>query len=395
MKRYFMIGLGMVLILSLSLIAYGAWLNERGEVQITERMEERRLDLIGAKATVREIHPIVRFSVINLYSPNVADAVALTAGRIVSSLTARNSYVHKGDILFVLENEDIALSLQKAEAGILSANAELNRAENNYDRYSRLREKKATSVQQFEEVESAYVAAKANLQAAIAERDKLLMEDSRREVIAPIDGTVRIIYRQTGTYVQDGTPLALIGDYRELYFSDTVKSNMARLLHVGQEAECIFPAKEFRNLTGYASTAEDSEHERSFRTVLEDISPPLTEAAETRTLLWKIDNALGLLNPQTYGAVSLRLTGGHSSLSIPLSAMVDGGNSTVFVVRDGIIERRAVKTGTNDGIYIEILSGLKEGDVVVTSGAEGLADGMKVNITLDDRIEGGTENGKR
>ena len=142
MKRYFMIGLGMVLILSLSLIAYGAWLNERGEVQITERMEERRLDLIGAKATVREIHPIVRFSVINLYSPNAADAVALTAGRIVSSLTARNSYVHKGDILFVLENEDIALSLQKAEAGILSATAELNRAENNYDRYSRLRKRR-------------------------------------------------------------------------------------------------------------------------------------------------------------------------------------------------------------------------------------------------------------
>ena len=40
MKKYFMIGLGMVLILSLTIIAYDAWHNERGEVlQIAERME--------------------------------------------------------------------------------------------------------------------------------------------------------------------------------------------------------------------------------------------------------------------------------------------------------------------------------------------------------------------
>ena len=43
MKRYFMAGLGIVLALSLGAIFYGAWLNERGEVQITRRMEERRL----------------------------------------------------------------------------------------------------------------------------------------------------------------------------------------------------------------------------------------------------------------------------------------------------------------------------------------------------------------
>ena len=45
MKKYFMIGLGIVLALSLTIILYGAWLNERGEFQIAKRMSERSMEL--------------------------------------------------------------------------------------------------------------------------------------------------------------------------------------------------------------------------------------------------------------------------------------------------------------------------------------------------------------
>lgn len=121
MRKYFFAGLSLVLLLALLVIAYGAYLNERGESQISLRMEERRAELVGTKAVRRELHPQVKFSAVNLYSTSVADAVALTEGRIVAAYTAANAYVHQGDVLFRLENENIALFIQEAEAGIIYA----------------------------------------------------------------------------------------------------------------------------------------------------------------------------------------------------------------------------------------------------------------------------------
>ena len=97
MKKYFMIGLGIVLALSLTIILYGAWLNERGEFQIAKRMSERSLELQGSRAAVRFIRPKFTLSAINFYSKDMADAVALSDGRIVSCLTPKSSFVRKAE----------------------------------------------------------------------------------------------------------------------------------------------------------------------------------------------------------------------------------------------------------------------------------------------------------
>ena len=162
MKRYFMVGLGIVLAISLGAIFYGAWLNERGEVQITRRMEERRLTLHGAKAATRRINPRLTVNAINLFSNDMADAVALVNGRIVEVLAPKGSFVRRGDVIFVLENEDIPLQRQEAESNILRAQAELKKAENNYTRYQILKANDAASAQQFDEAEAAYLSAQSS-----------------------------------------------------------------------------------------------------------------------------------------------------------------------------------------------------------------------------------------
>ena len=55
-----------------------------------------------------------------------------------------------------------------------------------------------------------------------------------------------------------------------------------------------------------------------------------------------------------------------------------------MVRSDGTIERRDVETGTNDGTYIEIRSGLAEGDVVVVENFDGLENDMRVQVTIED-----------
>ena len=70
---------------------------------------------------------------------------------------------------------------------------------------------------------------------------------------------------------------------------------------------------------------------------------------------------------------------------MPLAAMIDSNDDAVFVVTtENKLERRSVKRGTDDGNFVEILSGLSEGETVITSAAEGLENGMKVTVTLTE-----------
>ena len=196
---------------------------------------------------------------------------------------------------------------------------------------------------------------------------------------------MRIIYRQPGTYVPSGTSLALVGDYNALYFSHQVSDDKAQRLEVGQEAEFIFPGREFKNLEG---THGDMGEEQSFHGVLTEIAPPLAVPGAVRTMLWRIDNSLGLLTPQTYGTAYLKLAQGAEALCVPLSALTDKTRQAVFVYHDGQLERRAVTTGRDDGEYVEILGGLEPGEIVIVSGAENLQEGMKATVELRGEQDG-------
>ena len=65
--------------------------------------------------------------------------------------------------------------------------------------------------------------------------------------------------------------------------------------------------------------------------------------------------------------------------------MTDSSNSAVLTVSaDDTLNFTDVETGISDGEYIEIISGLKENEIVVTSDEAGLLEGMKVDITLEE-----------
>lgn len=191
-------------------------------------------------------------------------------------------------------------------------------------------------------------------------------------------------YRQVGSYVQAGTPLALVGNFQTLYFDMPVEGVVAGRMDIGQSAEIIFNDSDFPKVYHTSYEPGNEGKEQKFIATVTLITPPLSEAATIRTIRWSIDNRTGLLEPQTYGGVSFRLTNGQSSLAVPLSAMADTVRSEVFVVRqDGTLEKRSVQTGADDGKYVEILSGVSAGEIVVTSGTKGLTDGVKVDVELD------------
>lgn len=384
MKKLYMVGLVLILLFAVIMVAYGAWLNKSGENQIAERMESRTIPLQGAKVQVRDMHPKLFLETINLYSDDMADAVALIDGRIEQIYVSKNSDVSRGQVIFTLVNEEIDLKIQQADSSIAKAEAQLANAKNNYARYTRLRERDATSIEKFDDAEAAYFASEAALKEAQTVKQQLLVQSSRQDVTAPIDGEVLILYRQQGAYVQAGTPLALVGNFSRLFFSLPIADKNAQRFSIGDSAELSFNSSQIlRKVYDTDYAAGNRGDAEIFSVHVKDIMPSLNEPASLRKVVFEVDNRVRLLEQQAYNGAVLTSSRTRKLLTVPLAAMTDSNHNSVFVVNaEGKLERRKVHTGSDDGNYIEIISGLNEGETVVTSASEGLEDGMKVTVTL-------------
>lgn len=326
-----------------------------------------------------------RKGAIYLYSEEMADAVALIDGRIENIFVNKNSSVHRGQVIFSLVNDDIPLKIKQADSSIARAEAQLANAKNNYARYSRLMERDATSREKFDEAQANFFAASAALQEAQTIREQLLVQSARQVVTAPIDGEILIIYRQLGSYVSAGTPIALVANFSTLFFSFPLDDTLAQQFHPGDRAELSFAN------TNILRKAYDTEFApgnkgvgQVFWVKVRDILPPLSEPASLRKIVWQVDNRVGLLEQQAYSAATLTSSNTRKILAVPLASMLDSNRNSVFLAsKDGILERRNVKTGADDGTFIEVISGLNDGETVITSAAEGLSAGMKVTVNLE------------
>ncbi len=109
-----------------------------------------------------------------------------------------------------------------------------------------------------------------------------------------------------------------------------------------------------------------------------------SEDAQTRTMRTEIDlpNPGGLLCNGMYGRVVISLEQ-SGRLSVPASCLLgktEEGTGAVFVVREGHAHRLTVKLGTDDGLRVEVLQGLKDTDRVIVHAPSGLQDGAEVSV---------------
>ena len=385
MKKIYGVAMVLIIFMALAIVAWGAWLNYSDENQIANRMDNRRVEVTAAKAVRREFAPTISLDAVRFVSDNMTDAVALTDGRILNWQVEKNEKVSKGQSLVEMVNESIPLKIQQAESSISRAEAMMTQARNSYQRQGRLKARRATSQEKYEEAEAQYMAAQGALREAQAQRDQYLVQQGWLSVKAPLDGEVLLIYQQAGAQVQAGTPIALVGDFSQLTFSLNLSDRDARHLQLGQ---AIYLAFAERKLTGKAYDTDygvgNKERGMEIKAVLREIVPDLSEPADIRRTVWAVDNRARLLEPMLYTGVTMRTGQSYEALTVPLAAMIDKAHDTVFVLdAEGIIHLRTVKAGADDKKYIEIYDGLVEGDTVIVGNLEGLEDGMKVDAEVE------------
>ncbi|MBE7551536.1 MAG: efflux RND transporter periplasmic adaptor subunit [Anaerolineales bacterium] len=216
-----------------------------------------------------------------------------------------------------------------------------------------------------------FEAARAAIQQAEAALELANIQLGEVVIKAPFDGIVAELNISQGSRVSPQTNVASFIS-KEIEVVVNVPENRIGQIKEGQNAAL--------QMTAYPG--------QSFPGVVSSIAPVANK--DTRTFEVKITPTKGadLLHSGMYANVSILAEEKQNTLLAPRTAVFDTGNQPlVYVVNDdNTVEQRPVSTGLFDKENIEILSGLKPGETVVTAGQSNLTDGAKVELTNDPRI---------
>jgi multidrug resistance efflux pump len=169
-----------------------------------------------------------------LYSPWTRDArvradvvtVAPDVSGYVDDIRVKNDqFVHKGDLLFTIDQERYRLALADAEASLAAKHAQHLMALEQYQRRSKLTPGYSVTVETLDNARRQSESAAANYQQAIASRDTATLNLNRTEVRAQVNGFITNLNLAKGVYAVQGKPVMALIDsdsYRvEAYFEET------------------------------------------------------------------------------------------------------------------------------------------------------------------------------
>ena len=169
-----------------------------------------------------------------LYSPWTRDArvranvvtVAPDVSGYVDDIRVRNNqFVHKGDVLFIIDRDRYTLALADAEAALAARHAQSLMALEQYQRRSRLSPGNTITIEDLGNSHRQSETAAANYQQAIASRDTATLNLKRTEVRASVNGFITNLNLAKGTFASQGKPVMALIDsdsYRvEGYFEET------------------------------------------------------------------------------------------------------------------------------------------------------------------------------
>jgi RND family efflux transporter MFP subunit len=258
---------------------------------------------------------------------------------------------------------EVEQAVVEAEAALTAARAQARVAEATFDRFVSLREKRAVTRQEFDEVEARHAAARAGLSMAEAALARARSARSRAEaevsgarslydyrlVKAPFDG--RVLERQVdiGNLAAPGAPLFVLEKDGPLRAEVSVEESMAGRIRKGDLAEIVIPHRE-TPLSGSVT----------------EVVPRID--VQTRAFQVKVElprNSPQDLVPGSFVRVRFHV-GETTKLLVPRTSLVSRGQlSMVYIVEGERASLRLVTLGHTRGDEVEVLSGLNEGDRIV------------------------------
>lgn len=277
-----------------------------------------------------------------------ASISAEMGGQLVAIYVKEGSYVKPGQIIAKLKGDKLNVNTGNAQANLDQALSVLARYEAAY-------KTGGVTALQLDQARLQVKNARAQVQSA-----QLMSGDTH--VIAKVGGIVNRKNVELGTVVAAGTPIVEVVDISSLKLNVEVDESLVPQLSLG-------------NTVKVKSNVIDETIEGKISFIA-----PISNGALKFPVEISIPNN-GTLKAGMYGTAIFTRKGHGKTLMIPREAFVGGvSENQVFIIKNGEAHLTKIQTGVNFGDKVEVLSGLKEGNMVIISGQINLMDKTKVKV---------------
>ena len=420
---YFLLGGAVVLIAILIGLSKAGVLGNKDEGKEVEVSKVMASTIVETVSATGKIQPEIEVKLSSMVS-----------GEIIALNVKEGQVVKKGDLLVKI-NPDLYTSgldrsvanLSGTKAGLTQSEASYKEAKASYERNKTLYDKGVISKADWDKAISTYEVAKAtkqnayyNVQSASASVTEAKDNLGRTLIYAPADGTISVLNvelgeRVLGTQQMAGTELLRVANLNNMEVEVDVNENDIVKVKIGDEANVEVDAylkKKFKgvvtSISNSASSTLTSDQVTNFKVKVRILKESFQDLLEGKP------STYSPFRPGMTATVDIITQTKANVLSVPISSVVVKSDTTavkdfkvedpnedkkvatksdkkfecVFVKVGDKAKIRIIKTGIQDDTNIEVMSGLKPGDVVITGPytivSKDLNSGDKVKLKTAD-----------
>ncbi|CAN5263590.1 efflux RND transporter periplasmic adaptor subunit [soil metagenome] len=426
--KWILITLVLLIVLLVVLKSSGVIGKKQGIKVSTEKITRRTItEIVNASGKVYpevevKVSPDISGEIVEL---NVREGDSIKKGQVLARIYA-DIYATQRDQAAAVVNQQQA-AVENVSANIGAVKAQLDQARTTYKMQKQLYDEKVISLSEFTIADAGLKSAQANYNAALqsirgsragvqsarAGLSKANKDISRATVTAPMDGVVSLLNvkkgeRVVGNSMMAGTEMMRIADLSKIEVRVDVGENDIPKVHIGDTAIVgveAYTNRKFKGIvtqiagsnTGAASQnaasaagITDVTNYKVYIRLLKESYADLIDSAKPKSFPFR---------PGMSASADIQTTTHINRLAVPINAVttrdkndtsksiiatgdrisnVDDLEEIVFIIRNGQVARKVkVRTDIQDINYIEVLSGLNEGDEVITGPYETVSKTLK------------------
>lgn len=400
---YFLIGGAILIIAVLIILSKTGVIGNRDKGKSVEIAQVKATTIVETVSATGKIQPEIEVKIASMVS-----------GEIIALPVKEGQVVKKGDLLVKI-NPDLYTSglnrsvanLSGTKSGLSQSEASYKEAKSNYDRNKTLFEKGIISKSDWDKTVASFEVAKAakqtayyNVRSASASVNEARDNLGRTIIYAPADGTISVLNvelgeRVLGTQQMAGTEILRVANLNNMEVEVDVNENDIVKIKEGDEAKVEVDAylkKQFKgvvtSISNSASTALTADQVTNFKVKIRILKESYQDLLVGRPVTYSP------FRPGMTATVDIVTKTKTNVLAVPISSVVVKSDTTavkeikkedpkasaektptpksdkklecVFVKVGDKAKIRIIKTGIQDDTNIEVITGLKKGDVVIT-----------------------------
>jgi RND family efflux transporter MFP subunit len=300
-------------------------------------------------------------------------------GRLIWLGVVEGDKVKKGQIIGRLEDNDIHALLDQAKANLLLAQADLKDAENSYNREKALLKTGSATKMEVDAAEARYLRVVASINAANANISSQEIAIENMLIRAPFDGTVLTknadigeIVSPLGASLNSRAAVVTMADMSSLEVEADVSESNIEKIKPNQECDIVLDAYPDKSYEGYVAkiipTADRSKAtvmvKVGFKNYDERVLPEMSAK-----VLFMDEKPKGELKDE------------KPALIVPMTSIAKrDGRDVVYLIKDEKAVEVPVTTGRKFNAYMEITSGISDGDKVIDKITDEIKNGVKVKV---------------